>query len=245
MRPVDLVTGPGNVYVVAAKRLLEGLIGIDSEAGPTEIAVLADETADPVHVAADLVSQAEHDPLAASVLVTDTRSSPSGRGRARAAGGDDQARERVRTALGGQQSGIVLVDDLDAGLAVVDAYAAEHLEIQTADAAELARRVTNAAPSSSGRTRRCRWATTAPGPTTCCPPAAAPATPAGCRCSRSCAASTSSSTTGARCRRSPATWSPLADAEDLPGHGDAVRARFRGAVEGPRGVGERPGTGRR
>ncbi|MGZ4612417.1 MAG: histidinol dehydrogenase, partial [Kineosporiaceae bacterium] len=68
--PADLVTGPGNIYVVAAKRLLKGVVGIDSEAGPTEIAVLADETADPVHVAADLVSQAEHDPMAAAVLVT-------------------------------------------------------------------------------------------------------------------------------------------------------------------------------
>ena len=66
-----MVTGPGNIYVAAAKRLLKGRIGIDSEAGPTEIAILADDTADPVHVAADLISQAEHDPLAAAVLVTD------------------------------------------------------------------------------------------------------------------------------------------------------------------------------
>ena len=70
--PVNLVTGPGNIYVAAAKRLLKGLIGIDSEAGPTEIAILADATADPEHVAADLISQAEHDPMAAAVLVTDS-----------------------------------------------------------------------------------------------------------------------------------------------------------------------------
>ncbi|MFZ0159701.1 MAG: histidinol dehydrogenase [Kineosporiaceae bacterium] len=143
--PVDVVTGPGNIYVVAAKRLLRGLIGIDAEAGPTEIAILADDSADPVHVAADLISQAEHDPLAASVLVTD---SPA---LAEAVQGELERQvaatkhvERVRTALAGEQSAIVLVDDLDAGLEVIDAYAAEHLEIQTRDAAALAERVRNA-----------------------------------------------------------------------------------------------------
>jgi histidinol dehydrogenase len=143
--PADLVTGPGNIYVAAAKRLLKGVIGIDSEAGPTEIAVLADDSADPVHVAADLVSQAEHDPMAAAVLVTASE----------ALAADVEAElarrvpltkhaERISTALAGPQSAIVLVDDLDAALAVVDAYAAEHLEIQTRDAAAVAARVTNA-----------------------------------------------------------------------------------------------------
>ncbi len=144
-RPVDVVTGPGNIYVVTAKRLVEGVVGIDSEAGPTEIAVLADDTADPAHVAADLLSQAEHDPLAASVLVT-----PSERlADEVAAELDEQVSatkhaDRVRTALSGRQSAVVLVDDLDQGLEVVDAYAAEHLEIQTADAAAVAARVRNA-----------------------------------------------------------------------------------------------------
>jgi len=143
--PVDLVTGPGNIYVVAAKRLLRGKVGIDSEAGPTEIAILADDTADPAHVAADLISQAEHDPLAASVLVTPSSSLAA----AVASALDPQVAatrhaDRVRTALSGPQSAIVLVDDLDQGLAVVDAYAAEHLEIQTADASAVAARVRNA-----------------------------------------------------------------------------------------------------
>ena len=143
--PVDVVTGPGNVYVAAAKRLVRGVVGIDAEAGPTEIAILADGTADPVHVAADLISQAEHDPLAASVLVT-----PS----VELAGAVESKlvdlvestahRARVATALGGTQSAVVLVDDLDAGLEVVNAYGAEHLEIQTADAAAVAERVTSA-----------------------------------------------------------------------------------------------------
>src|SRR3954454_5488613 len=142
---VDLVTGPGNIYTVSAKRLLKGVVGIDSEAGPTEIAILADDTADPAYVAADLISQAEHDPLAASVLVT---TSP--------VLADDVDAEldkqvsvtrhvdRIRTALSGQQSGIVLVDDLEQGLEVVDGFAAEHLEIQTRDAATWAARVHNA-----------------------------------------------------------------------------------------------------
>jgi histidinol dehydrogenase len=127
--PVDMVTGPGNIWVTAAKRLLRGIVGTDAEAGPTEIAILADDSADPRHVAADLISQAEHDPLAASVLVTMAPSLVD----------DVEAElvrlvaatkhtERITAALTGEQSAAVLVDDLDAALRVVDAYAAEHLE---------------------------------------------------------------------------------------------------------------------
>ena len=122
--------------MVAAKRLLKGRVNIDSEAGPTEIAVLADDTADPVHVAADLISQAEHDPLAAAVLVTDSAElAEAVRAELAAAGGRRPSTPNgSRTALGGQQSAVVLVDDVDQGIDVVNAYAAEHLEIQTADA---------------------------------------------------------------------------------------------------------------
>ncbi|MFE3058309.1 histidinol dehydrogenase [Nocardia sp. NPDC059239] len=145
LEPVDLITGPGNIYVTAAKRLCRGLVGIDAEAGPTEIAILADATADPVHVAADLISQAEHDVLAASVLVTDS---------VELADAVDAAltaqmtvvkhHDRVAEALSGKQSGTVLVDDIAQGLRVVNAYAAEHLEIQTADASAVAARVRSA-----------------------------------------------------------------------------------------------------
>ena len=142
---VDLVTGPGNIYVVAAKRLLRGRVGIDSEAGPTEIAILADATADARFVAADLISQAEHDPLAASVLVTDSVAlAEAVQAELEPQVAATRHIERIRTALTGQQSAIVLVDDVEQGLAVVDAYAAEHLEIQTADAAAVAARVNNA-----------------------------------------------------------------------------------------------------
>jgi histidinol dehydrogenase len=144
-RRVDLVTGPGNIYTVSAKRLLKGVVGIDSEAGPTEIAILADDTAEAAFVAADLLSQAEHDPMAAALLVT-TEPALADEVEAEL---DKQVSvtrhvDRIRTALSGAQSGIVLVDDLEQGLAVVDAYAAEHLEIHTRDAAAVARRVRNA-----------------------------------------------------------------------------------------------------
>ncbi|AXK45635.1 histidinol dehydrogenase [Brachybacterium saurashtrense] len=142
---VDLVTGPGNVYVAAAKRLVRGRVGIDAEAGPTEIAILADHTADPAFVAADLISQAEHDPLAASVLVTDSPALVEAVEAELAAQVPAAAHhERIATSLRGEQSGAVLVADLAQGLAVVDAYGAEHLEIHTEHAAEVAARVTNA-----------------------------------------------------------------------------------------------------
>lgn len=145
LAPVDMVTGPGNIYVTAAKRICRSQIGIDSEAGPTEIAILADHTADPVHVAADLISQAEHDVMAASVLVTDSVALAEATETELAAQLRTTVhRERVTEALLGSQSGIVLVDDVDTGVRVVNAYAAEHLEIQTADAAGVAARIRSA-----------------------------------------------------------------------------------------------------
>ncbi len=143
--PVDMITGPGNVWVTAAKRIVRGVVGIDAEAGPTEIAILADETADPVHVAADLISQAEHDPLAASVLVTDSLGLADAVDAALAEMVPRTKHHgRVATALSGEQSGIVLVADMEQGLRVVDSYAAEHLEIQARDARALAMRVRHA-----------------------------------------------------------------------------------------------------
>jgi histidinol dehydrogenase len=143
--PVDLITGPGNIYVTAAKRLCRSRVGIDAEAGPTEIAILADQTADPAHVAADLISQAEHDELAGSVLVTPNLALADATDTELAAQLQTTVhRERVAAALGGPQSAIILVDDLDAGVKVVNAYAAEHLEIQTADAPRVASQIRSA-----------------------------------------------------------------------------------------------------
>ena len=142
--PADVITGPGNIYVAAAKRVLRGVVGTDGEAGPTEVAIIADDTADPRYVAADLVAQAEHDELAACLLITtdDSTADQVDAELARQVAAT-RHRERVEMALNGQ-SACVLVDNEDAALAVSDAWAPEHLEIQARDAAKLAARVTNA-----------------------------------------------------------------------------------------------------
>jgi histidinol dehydrogenase len=226
--PVDVVTGPGNVYVAAAKRLLRGVVGIDAEAGPTEIAVLADDSADPVHVAADLISQAEHDTLAASVLVTD--SEPL----ADAVDAETERQvaatkhvQRVTTALGGEQSAVILVDDIAQGLEVVDAYAAEHLEIQTREAADLAAKVRNAGAIFVGP-----WAPVSLGDYSA---GSNHVLPTGGCARHSSGLSVQSFLRGIHVveydepalRDVADTVTTLANAEDLPAHGAAVRARFR------------------
>ena len=132
--PVVLITGPGNNYVTAAKRALRGVVGIDSEAGATEILIVADRFANPKYVAADLISQAEHDEAAAAVLVTDSQNLIDAVERELVT---QQAlathRERIEQALGGRQSALVLVDDIPAAIKVANFYATEHLELQVAD----------------------------------------------------------------------------------------------------------------
>jgi histidinol dehydrogenase len=224
---VDLVTGPGNIYVAAAKRLLRGQVGIDSEAGPTEIAILADDSATASYVAADLISQAEHDPMAASVLVTDSLDLAD----QVEAELDKQVfatrhTERISTALGGQQSGIVLVDDIDQGVDVVNAYAAEHLEIHTRDASERAASITNAGAVFVGP-----WAPVSLGDY--CAGSNHVLPTAGCAChssglsvrafTRSMHVVDYSRTALAEVADHVVT---LAEAEDLPGHGQAVSVRF-------------------
>jgi histidinol dehydrogenase len=224
---VDMVTGPGNIYVVTAKRLLKGQVGIDSEAGPTEIAILADETAEAAYVAADLISQAEHDPLAASVLVTDSETLAA----------DVEAEldkqvaktlhvERIRTSLTGAQSGIVLVDDIDQGVDVVNAYAAEHLEIHTADAARVAGRIRNAGAIFVGSYAPVSLGDYCAGSNHVLPTG-------GCACHSSglsVRAFTKSIHVVDYSREGLAAVKDhvvtLAEAEDLPGHGAAVSVRF-------------------
>ena len=143
--PVDLVTGPGNVYVAAAKRALQGVIGVDAEAGPSEIAVIADGTARADWVAADLISQSEHDPLAASVLITDSEDllrDVQAAIEAQVPGAFHE--DQIREALTGPQSGVLLVRDMDQAVEVSDRYATEHLEIQTRDPEDLVGRIRNA-----------------------------------------------------------------------------------------------------
>jgi histidinol dehydrogenase len=223
----DLVTGPGNVYVAAAKRLLKGVIGIDAEAGPTEIAILADDTADAVDVAADLISQAEHDTLAAAVLVTDSvRLADEVERELKAQVARTKHTERITEALAGRQSGIVLVDGIDDGLKVVDAYAAEHLEIQTADAPAVAARVRNAGAIFVGPYAPVSLGDYLAGSNHVLPTG-------GCACHSS-GLSVQSFLRGVhvveydRDALAEATGRvvALAEAEDLPAHGAALKARF-------------------
>lgn len=225
--PVDMITGPGNIWVTAAKRLVRGLVGIDSEAGPTEIAILADETAIAEHVAADLISQAEHDPMASAVLVTDSPSLVAGVQQAVASQvASTRHAERITSALTGPQSGIVLVADLEQGLDVVNAYAAEHLEIHTADAERVAARVINAGAIFVGTWSPVSLGDYCAGSTHVLPTA-------GCACHSS-GLNVKSFLRAVHVinydREALAAVARhvevFADAEDLPAHGNAVTVRF-------------------
>ncbi len=233
-RRVDLVTGPGNIYTVAAKRLLKGRIGIDSEAGPTEIMIVADDSADAALVASDLISQAEHDPLAASVLVTDS---------VRLADDVDveldkqvsrtKHVQRISASLGGRQSGIVLVEGLEQAIDVANAYAAEHLEIHTADASSVAARVRNAGAVFVGPFTPVSLGDYCAGSNHVLPTA-------GCACHSSGLSVRSFlrsmhvvEYTHAALQEVSLHVINLANAEDLPGHAAAVSARFRDADIAP------------
>ena len=143
--PVDKITGPGNIFVATAKRMVSGIVGIDAVAGPTEIAIIADAGANPEYLAADLIGQAEHDELAGSVLITDSEeiAAKTQESLNRRVPRTKHA-ERVATSLTGRQSGIILTDGLDQSIDAANAYAAEHLEIQTADADAVVKRIRNA-----------------------------------------------------------------------------------------------------
>ena len=223
----DLVTGPGNIYVAAAKRALRGIIGIDSEAGPTEIAILADKSALAADVATDLISQAEHDVIAAAVLVTDSAELIDAvhielEKRVSATRHSD----RIRTALTGIQSAAVLVDSISQGLDVVNAYAAEHLEIQTIDAVKDAEQIRNAGAVFIGRFSPVSLGDYSAGSNHVLPTG-------GCACHSS-GLSVQSFLRGihyieyqeAAFTDIAATVITLANAEDLPAHGEAISARF-------------------
>ena len=143
--PVQLVTGPGNVYVAAAKRLLRGVIAIDSEAGPTEIMIIADNSANAGYLAADLISQAEHDEQAAAILVTDSLELiEKVKLEIEAQVATSTNKSRILEALAGQQSALVLVASLADAVAVANNYATEHLSIQTSQNTELVQDISNA-----------------------------------------------------------------------------------------------------
>ena len=229
--PVTLVTGPGNIYVAAAKRLLKGVIGIDAEAGPTEIAVLADDSADPEHVAADLISQAEHDTLAASVLVTDSEDLALAVEAAlvrRVAA--TKHTERVTAALAGRQSGVVLVDDLEAAITVVNAYAAEHLEIQTRDSRAVAARIRNAGAIFVGAFAPVSLGDYCAGSNHVLPTGGCASHSSGLSVQSFLRGIQVVDYTEAALRDVAHHVVTLAGAEDLPAHGEAVVARFTDSV---------------
>ncbi|MSX19486.1 MAG: histidinol dehydrogenase, partial [Actinobacteria bacterium] len=223
----DLVTGPGNIYVAAAKRALRGIIGIDSEAGPTEIAILADSTAIAADVATDLISQAEHDVIAAAVLVTDSAQlidEVQVELEKRVA--ETKHSDRIRTALTGIQSAAVLVDSISQGLEVVNAYAAEHLEIQTANSRSDAAQIRNAGAVFIGRFSPVSLGDYSAGSNHVLPTG-------GCACHSS-GLSVQTFLKGIHYIEYgqvaftdiSTTVITLANAEDLPAHGEAIAARF-------------------
>ena len=223
----DLVTGPGNIYVAAAKRALRGVIGIDSEAGPTEIAILADESAIASDVAADLISQAEHDVIAAAILVTTSAQLASDVEKELALRvAATKHSDRIREALGGKQSAIVLVDSIEQGLDVVNAYAAEHLEIQTKSSASDARKIRNAGAVFIGRFSPVSLGDYSAGSNHVLPTG-------GCACHSS-GLSVQTFLRGlhyieyseAAFRDIAQTVITLANSEDLPAHGEAMTARL-------------------
>ncbi len=225
--PVSLVTGPGNIYVAAAKRALRGVIGIDSEAGPTEIAIVADESAIAEEVASDLISQAEHDTIAAAVLITPSEKLISQlhvalHNRVSVT----RHRERITTALSGKQSGIILVNDIEQGIDVANAYAAEHLELHLRDAAQWATKIRNAGAVFIGRYSPVSLGDYLAGSNHVLPTG-------GCACHSS-GLSVQTFLKGLHyitydknaLLESAEQVITLARAEDLPAHGEAISARF-------------------
>ncbi|MEJ5920641.1 histidinol dehydrogenase [Corynebacterium sp. H78] len=227
LEPVDMITGPGNIFVTASKRLCRSVVGIDSEAGPTEIAILADSTADPVSVAYDLISQAEHDVMAASVLITDSEELAAAVDREIENRYDVTLNaDRVREALEGQQSGVVLVDNMEIGIQVADAYAAEHLEVHTAQSAADAQQIRNAGAIFVGRFSPVPLGDYSAGSNHVLPTSGTARHSSGLSTHTFLKAMHVVEYDEAALKGVADTVVALADAERLPAHGEAIRARF-------------------
>lgn len=224
---VDVITGPGNIYVAAAKRALRGLVGIDSEAGPTEVAILADKSANPNEVAADLISQAEHDVIASAILITDSvQLADAVKVELGEKVSKTKHQERIRSALSGKQSAIVLVDSMAQGVDVANAYAAEHLEIQTVNSKEVSGQIRNAGAVFIGRFTPVSLGDYSAGSNHVLPTG-------GCACHSS-GLSVQTFLKGVSFieydenafTQIAANVITLANSEDLPAHGEAMSARF-------------------
>ena len=226
--PVDVVAGPGNVYVAAAKRVVQGDVGIDAEAGPSEVLVIADADADAVVVAADLISQAEHDESAAAVLVTDSAElADAVRAELERQVAQTAARERVQIALAGPQSAIILVDDLATAALVSDAYAPEHLEIQTADPGAVLDRISHAGAIFLGRHSPVSLGDYLAGSNHILPTGGTARFASGISAVTFLRPQQVVSYDAEALRSVAPHIRAMSDAEHLPAHGDAVDARFR------------------
>ncbi|SFR78985.1 histidinol dehydrogenase [Agromyces sp. CF514] len=225
--PVQRVTGPGNVFVAAAKRLVAGVTGIDAEAGPTDILVIADSSADADFVAADLVSQAEHDELAASVLVTDSADfAEAVSARLEARVGATKHSARVRAAVEGPQSALVLVDDLEQAAAFANAFGAEHLEIQVADVDATLARIENAGAIFIGPYSPVSLGDYAAGSNHVLPTGGTARHVSGLSAATFLRPQQVVRYDEAALREVAPVIATLSDEEDLPAHGEAVTARF-------------------
>lgn len=227
LAPVDMVTGPGNIYVAAAKRAVRGKIGIDSEAGPTEIAIIADQSALPNEVAADLISQAEHDTIAAAVLITDSAElAQKVQSEIKNRVSKTKHSQRIAQALAGNQSAIVLTSNLQQSIDIANAYAAEHLELLVEYPRKVAEQIRNAGAVFLGRFSPVSLGDYLAGSNHVLPTG-------GCACHSS-GLSVQSFLRGLHfidyseraLREIAPSVVTFANSEDLPAHGEAVTARF-------------------
>ncbi|SJN19306.1 Histidinol dehydrogenase [Microbacterium esteraromaticum] len=232
--PVDVVSGPGNNYVASAKRAVAGVVGTDSEAGATEILVVADAAADPRLIAADLISQAEHDEQASAVLVTDSAElAERVASEVAALAASAVHTDRVAAALDGPQSAIILVDDRAMAEAFSNAYAPEHLELHLADAADAAEHFTSAGAIFVGDQTPVSLGDYMAGSNHVLPTGGQARYAAGLGAYTFLRAQQIIEYDHAALERVRAGVIALANAEVLPAHGDAVEARF---VEAPRSL---------
>lgn len=229
LEPVDMVTGPGNIFVAAAKRIVNGVVGIDSEAGTTEILVVADETATAPFIAADLVSQAEHDEAAASLLVTDSvKLVEDVQREAQSRAQSTMNSQRVLQALRGTQSGIVLVDSMDDAINFANIYGAEHLEIHTKKVDEVVKRIHNAGAIFAGEFSPVSLGDYLAGSNHVLPTGGTSRFQAGLGAHTFLRAQQIIRYDREGLRNTQASLNTLAAAEGLPAHGEAVDARFEG-----------------
>ncbi|TDS87544.1 histidinol dehydrogenase [Nesterenkonia aurantiaca] len=226
--PVSLITGPGNIFVATAKRAVQGVVGIDSEAGPTEIMVLADDSAPAELIAADLISQAEHDALAAAVLVTPSMTlAESVATEVERQARDTRHADRVKQALSGTQSAVLVVDTMEQGVEIANAYGAEHLELMTRDDAGIVDQIHNAGAVFVGAHTPVSLGDYCAGSNHVLPTGGASAYSAGLNVSSFLRSQQVIHYDREGLRAVAAHVSALAQAEGLPAHGDAVQARFR------------------